>query len=316
MTRHKIGFWYRLTAALVKPFLYTIAKREWHGTENLPTEGGYLTVVNHNSPLDPLSYAHFQYNTGRVPRFLAKEKLFRIPVVRTILRGTGQIPVYRNSTDAAEAFRAAVDAVHDGECVAVYPEGTLTRDPELWPMEGKSGAARMALLTGSPVIPVAQWGAQRIAPPYAKGRKRGEPKFRLFPRATLRVAAGPPVDLSDLQGEESTPDVLRTVTERIMAALTAQLEVLRDESAPVQRYSPRAAGAARLAERRNAGSSATGPDDADDADVAETDAEGSGAEAPEAVDTTETGETAREAEPPPARGTRNANSTRKGETTR
>ena len=58
--------------------------------------------------------------------------------------------------------------MRDGECVVVYPEGTLTRDPDLWPMTGKSGAARIALETGCPVIPVGQWGAQELLPPYAK----------------------------------------------------------------------------------------------------------------------------------------------------
>ena len=111
----------------------------------------------------------------------------------SILRGTGQIPVYRESTNALDAFRAAVDAIEQGECVAFYPEGTLTRDPDMWPMAGKTGAARVALLTKAPVIPVAQWGANLAMPPYAK-----EKKVRLFPRKTLKVhgrTAGGPLRL-------------------------------------------------------------------------------------------------------------------------
>ncbi|GAA4952343.1 hypothetical protein GCM10023238_18410 [Streptomyces heliomycini] len=84
------------------------------------------------------------------------------------MRGTGQIPVYRESTDALSAFRPAIDAVERGECVAFYPEGTLTRDPDGWPMTGKTGAARVALQTKCPVIPVAQWGANELLPPYAR----------------------------------------------------------------------------------------------------------------------------------------------------
>ena len=144
--------------------------------------------MNHNSYLDPFAYAHFQYNTGRVPRFLAKAALFKKGFVGACMRGTGQIPVYRETTDALSAFRAAVDAVERGECVAFYPEGTLTRDPDQWPMTGKTGAARVALLTKCPVIPVAQWGANELLPPYAK-------KPSLFPRKTHHVLAGPPVDL-------------------------------------------------------------------------------------------------------------------------
>ncbi|HEY3478139.1 MAG TPA: lysophospholipid acyltransferase family protein, partial [Streptomyces sp.] len=190
----------------------------------------------HNSYLDPLSYGHFQYNSGRVPRFLAKAALFKPFFIGTMLRGTGQIPVYRESTDAANAFRAAVDAINSGECVVFYPEGTLTREPELWPMVGKTGIARVALLTKAPVIPVAQWGAHEAVPPYAK-----EKKVRLLPRKTLRVLAGPPVDLDEFYGQEPTPEVLRQITEKVMLQIAAQLAELRGEPAPPALFNPRAA---------------------------------------------------------------------------
>ncbi|MDT0341178.1 lysophospholipid acyltransferase family protein [Streptomyces litchfieldiae] len=231
MSRRKIGFWYRLAAFLVKPPLLVLFRRDWRGMEHIPAEGGFITAVNHNSYLDPLSYAHFQYNTGRVPRFLAKVSLFNTGMVGCFMRGTGQIPVYRNSSDAADAFRAAVAAVHAGECVAFYPEGTLTRDPALWPMEGKTGAARVALLTRAPVIPVAQWGAHEAMPPYAKKKR-----LRLLPRKTLTVVAGPPVDLGEFYGKEPTTEVLREVTDTIMDAITALLADLRNEPVPAERY--------------------------------------------------------------------------------
>ncbi|SPE58424.1 1-acyl-sn-glycerol-3-phosphate acyltransferase [Streptomyces netropsis] len=251
MSRHRIGFWYRFTAVLAKPPLVVLFKRDWRGMEHIPADGGFITAVNHNSYLDPLSYAHFQYNTGRVPRFLAKAALFRTTFVGTLLHGTGQIPVYRETTDAATAFRAAVDAINKGECVAFYPEGTLTRDPEMWPMEGKTGAARVALLTKAPVIPVAQWGANEAMPPYAK-----EKKLRLFPRKTLRVAAGPPVDLSAYYGKEPTAEVLREATEKIMAAITELLAELRGEPAPAEPYNhKRARAAARRTPQQTQGDS-------------------------------------------------------------
>ncbi|MFD6529208.1 lysophospholipid acyltransferase family protein [Streptomyces sp. NPDC060184] len=244
MSRRRIGFWYRLAAVMAKPPLVVLFKRDWRGMEHIPADGGFITAVNHNSYLDPLSYGHFQYNTGRVPRFLAKAALFRAPFVGMMLRGTGQIPVYRETTDALNAFRAAVAAIEDGECVAFYPEGTLTRDPEMWPMNGKTGAARVALMTRAPVIPVAQWGANLAMPPYAK-----ENKYRFFPRKTLRVQAGPPVDLSRFYGSEPTPEVLREVTEVIMAAITEQLETVRGEKAPAEPYDHRKA---RANQRRRA----------------------------------------------------------------
>ncbi|WP_411143651.1 lysophospholipid acyltransferase family protein [Streptomyces sp. x-80] len=234
MSRRRIGFWYRLAAVICKPPLLVLFKRDWQGMEHIPADGGFITAVNHNSYLDPLSYAHYQYNTGRVPRFLAKAGLFKGGFVGLMMRGTGQIPVYRESTDAAVAFRAAVDAIDKGECVAFYPEGTLTRDPEMWPMQGKTGAARVALLTKAPVIPVAQWGANDVMPPYAK-----EKKLRLFPRRTLRVKAGPPVDLSAFHDQEPTAEVLRAVTDTIMAAVTAQLAEVRGEPAPAEPYDHR-----------------------------------------------------------------------------
>ncbi|MFE7662972.1 lysophospholipid acyltransferase family protein [Streptomyces celluloflavus] len=234
MSRRRIGFWYRLAAVICKPPLLVLFKRDWQGMEHIPADGGFITAVNHNSYLDPLSYAHYQYNTGRVPRFLAKAGLFKGSFVGLMMRGTGQIPVYRETTDAAVAFRAAVAAIDKGECVAFYPEGTLTRDPEMWPMQGKTGAARVALLTKAPVIPVAQWGANDVMPPYAK-----EKKLRLFPRKTLRVKAGPPVDLSAFYGQEPTAEVLRAVTDTIMAAVTAQLAEVRGEPVPAEPYDHR-----------------------------------------------------------------------------
>nr|WP_206324152.1 lysophospholipid acyltransferase family protein [Streptomyces sp. HNM0574] len=237
-----------MAAVLAKPPLIVLFKRDWRGTEHIPADGGFITVVNHNSYLDPLSYAHYQYNTGRVPRFLAKVGLFRDGFVGAVMRGTGQIPVYRESADAVGAFRAAVDAIERGECVAFYPEGTLTRDPEMWPMEGKTGAARVALLTRAPVIPVAQWGANHAMPPYAKRKK-----IRLLPRKTLTVQAGPPVDLSEFYDQEPTAAVLREVTDRIMDAITAQLADVRGEEPPAERYDHRRAVAAK---RQRAGGTA------------------------------------------------------------
>ncbi|GAA2651539.1 lysophospholipid acyltransferase family protein [Streptomyces lunalinharesii] len=231
MSRRRIGFWYRTAAVICKPPLLVLFKRDWRGMEHIPADGGFITAVNHNSYLDPLSYAHYQYNTGRVPRFLAKAGLFKSGFVGMMMRGTGQIPVYRETTDAATAFRAAVNAIEKGECVAFYPEGTLTRDPKMWPMQGKTGAARVALLTKAPVIPVAQWGANEAMPPYAK-----EHKLQLFPRKTLRVQAGPPVDLSEFYGQEPTAEVLRAITEKIMAAITDELAGIRGERAPAEPF--------------------------------------------------------------------------------
>ncbi|WP_328916438.1 MULTISPECIES: lysophospholipid acyltransferase family protein [unclassified Streptomyces] len=232
MSRRRIGFWYRLAAVIAKPPLIVLLKRDWRGMEHIPAEGGFLTAVNHNSHLDPFAYAHFQYNTGRIPRFLAKASLFTPFFIGRVMRGTGQIPVFRATADAAAAFRAAVEGVNRGECVVFYPEGTITRDPDQWPMVSKTGVARVALLTKAPVIPVAQWGANEVLPPYSK---RPHP----FPRKTHHVLVGPPVDLSAYYGLEPTAEVLRAVTETIMAAVTNLLSEVRGEPAPAALYDPR-----------------------------------------------------------------------------
>ncbi|MFJ9952705.1 lysophospholipid acyltransferase family protein [Kitasatospora sp. NPDC091207] len=249
------GIWYRFAAVLVKPVTTALVKPDWRGWEHLPKDRGFIAAVNHNSIIDPVVYAHWQYNSGRPPRILGKSSLFSVPFIGFMLRKTGQIPVFRESTDAAQAFRAAIDAVNSGQCVQFYPEGTLTRDPDLWPMTGKSGVARVALMTGAPVIPVAHWGAHEIIPPYGRGAS-GKGRFNLFPRHRVTVAAGPAVDLSKYQGQELTAQVLRDATEDIMQAITAVLAGIRGEEPPAERYDMRAAArdraAAAAAERQRA----------------------------------------------------------------
>ena len=230
-----VPFAYRFVVRIVRPLLMVLTKRDWRGAENLPTTGGFVACPNHLSHVDPFIFAHFMLDNGHPPYFLGKEGVFRVPVVGAILRGAEQIPVYRNTGQAADAFRAAVAAVNSGKCVGVYPEGTLTRDPDLWPMVGKTGAARIALATRCPVIPVAQWGPADLLAPYAK-------RLRLFPRKTMHVVAGPPVDLSDLYDKPVTATLLREATDRIMVAITRELEELRGGPAPVERFDSRKHG--------------------------------------------------------------------------
>ena len=228
-----------LCVSVLRPLLMALTKRDWRGGENIPRDGGCVLAVNHVSEFDPVPYAHFVYDHGRLPRFLGKAEVFAVPVVGRILRSAGQIPVYRKSTDASKAFSAAVAAVERGEAVVVYPEGTISRDPGLWPMVGKSGAARIALTTGRPVIPCAQWGPQEILAPYAR-------RPRLLPRKLMRISAGPAVDLGDLADLGVTHESLRDATARIMAAITVLLEEIRGETAPVERFDPRVAGVAEI----------------------------------------------------------------------
>jgi 1-acyl-sn-glycerol-3-phosphate acyltransferase len=226
---------YRLAVVLVRPLMTALTHRVWRGAEHLPTSGGFVVAANHTSHVDPLVLAHFLYDSGHPPYYLTKEALFRVPGVGAMVRGAGQIPVYRNTTHAAEAFSAAVAAVEEGKCVVVYPEATITRDPGLWPMTGKTGAARVALTTGCPLIPVAQWGAHELLGPYEK-------LPRLFPRTSVHVVAGPPVGLDDLRGRPLDGAVLAEASGRLLDAVTRLLEGLRGERAPQVRFDARAHG--------------------------------------------------------------------------
>jgi 1-acyl-sn-glycerol-3-phosphate acyltransferase len=234
MREHK-GIGFTIGVLLLKPLLWTFTRHRWVDGTKLPETGGAVVVANHVSHLDPVTFAHFMWDHGRLPRFLAKAALFDVRVLGWLLRDMGQIPVHRESTDASAAFSSAVRAVEDGQAVIVYPEGTLTRDPDLWPMVGRTGAARIALQTGAPVVPVAQWGAQQILYPYAT-------KPHLFPPTRIQMKVGDPVDLEDLRAQPVTPATIHAATDRIMAAITALLEDLRGEQAPAVRYDPRAAG--------------------------------------------------------------------------
>ncbi|MFC7648291.1 lysophospholipid acyltransferase family protein [Streptosporangium lutulentum] len=200
-------------------------QKDWRRSDRLPKTGGIILVTNHLSWLDPILIAHYLYNNGRWPTILAKSGLFSVPVLGHMVRELQAIPVYRGSADAARSLEESERRIAGGACVMFYPEGTCTRDPEFWPMEGKTGAARLALATGAPVIPVAHWGAQRILP---YGSKRPS----LLPRKTFHVLTGPPVDLSKYEGRSPQADVLRDATADIMAAITLQLAELRGEKAP------------------------------------------------------------------------------------
>jgi 1-acyl-sn-glycerol-3-phosphate acyltransferase len=223
--RVRVGFWYRLVIVVVKPPLRMFTRRDWHGVENLPEHGGFIAVANHVSEVDPLMVGEFLIDAGRPPRFLAKKELFRTAPLKWILRGAKQIPVDRNSADASKALAAAVEALERGECIFIYPEGSATRDPALWPMKARTGVARLALLSGAPVVPIAQWGPQAILPYKARRPK-------LLPRTTTQVLAGPPVDLAAYLGRPVTGELLREVTDVVMHRVADLLAQLRHEAAP------------------------------------------------------------------------------------
>src|SRR5215472_5946777 len=201
--------WRRGTQVVLPPIIKGVMKRDWHGQEHIPRTGGVIIAPNHLSYADWAAVALFTHQAGRYPIFLIKSPVFDVKVIGPFLRACGQIPVHRGQTDAALVLKDAEQSLRDGRCLIVYPEGTATRDPALWPMVAKTGVARLALATGAPVIPVAHWGAQIILP-------YGSFKPRVIPRRTVRLLAGPPVDLSEFEGRPLDSATLRSATDKIM----------------------------------------------------------------------------------------------------
>ena len=221
------GRWIWLTVVLVKPINTAFFKRRWRGREHVPPTGGVVLVANHVSQADWITMAEFVWDSGRIPRFLIKDSLFRVRGVSRLLSGAKQIPVSRGTAAARNSLEEAEAALDRGEAVCIYPEGTVTRDPGFWPMQARTGVARLALATDAPVVPVCNWGPQHAVDVEHK-------KVRPFPRHEAWCVAGPPVDLSAYRGRPLTADLLREVTDVIMAAVRDQLAGVRGETPPAE----------------------------------------------------------------------------------
>lgn len=183
--------------------------------------------MNHVSHLDPAVDAVFVHQNMRVPRFLAKDSLTRVPIFGRILVGAGSIPVARGTSSAGDSLRAAHRALQEGKVIVIYPEGTITKDPEFWPKRSYPGVARLALENDVPVLPCARWGTQQVWNGYTK-------KFRPLPRKTVVHTVGEPVDLSAYRGLPQTPELLREVTDLLMGEVTTLLSEIRDEQPPAK----------------------------------------------------------------------------------
>jgi len=230
VTLRELGPWYAFAAVVLRPWTTLRTRPDVRGLEHVPSTGGVVLAANHLSTADPVVLADVVLHGLRRPaRFLAKSTLFRGGgLVARVLRGAGQIPVHRGTTDASQALGAAVAALDAGECIVLYPEGTVTRDPELWPMVAKTGVARLALLSGAPVVPVGQWGAHRL-------------RLAGLRRVPVQVVVGPPVDLTAYRDRALTAEVLRAATDDVMAAVTGLVAGLRGEQPPARPHDPRTA---------------------------------------------------------------------------
>lgn len=230
---HPLGTnnYFRFVSWVLIPILNLITKRDWRGMTNIPAVGPVIVISNHISYADPLIFTHFLFKNGRAPRFLGKASVFEIPVIGKIIAGSGQIPVERETALAANSLNHALAFLTAGHCLGVYPEGTLTRDQNYWPMVGKTGLARLAIISKAPVIPCVQWGAQEILPAYRKIPK-------IWRRTPITVIAGAPLDFSPWYGKEDDQAALAQASSYVMDTLTHMLEQIRGEKAPTVRFDP------------------------------------------------------------------------------
>ena len=224
---------YRAALRAVRFLLHLVTRRTQAGDDHLPPAGPVIVVGNHVSLADAFVLAAAVARRGRRIRMLGAAGLFRAPVLGRLLRAFGFVPVDRRGSDPASALAPARAALEAGQCVGLYPEGGITRDPELWPGGGKTGVVRLALDTGAPVVPLAQWGTHRVVGPTGtRWRSLLSPLTR--PRVDVRL--GPPLDLRALLGadraDRASAAQLRAGADLVMDALVAELEVLRRQPAP------------------------------------------------------------------------------------
>ena len=213
----------------------TATKMSVRGREHLPPAGtGIIVAAYHANHLDPILVGLALKRNGRMPHFLAKSTLFT-GVLGKILKTIGQIPVLRASASAGDSLEYAKDALANGQTVVIYPEGTLTKDPELWPQHFKTGTARLALETGVPIIPVAHWGLNTI---YPRGQKKF--RFRPFSHDTV-VAFGPAIDYSDLWDQRDEKKTMGDLSQRVKNTVAAMVAELSGRELP-QRFMSKETG--------------------------------------------------------------------------
>lgn len=217
-------------AAIVRPANMLLMRRDWKGQENLP-DTGMILVANHISDLDPLYVGHMVYSTGRLPHFLAKKELFELPAVGKLITSMKQIPVDRAGR-SIDSLKMAEEVLARDGVIIIYPEGTTTKDPDMWPQIGRLGMIRLALTTGAPVIPVGQWGVHETLP-------KGDKLPKLFPRRTSAIRVGTESDLEWLRTmEQPGQRDLTDATEQVMSEITDLMAPLREGTPPETRYNP------------------------------------------------------------------------------
>ena len=235
--------WLTFCQVVMYPLAFLLGRKRIQGLEKIQVKGGYLLVANHVSHLDPLYDSVVVRKAGRVPRFLAKASLWKVPVLGRALAASDQIPVERGGAGAGQAsLELATDALRRGRVVLIYPEGTVTRDPDRWPMKPRAGIGALALAGDFPVIPMAHWGTNQVYDSYSPGRK-----LHLLPRKDIHLVFGDPIDLTELRARPVDARSTRDASLLIMTVVRGMVAEIRGETPPTEFFDQKKAE--RLAKR-------------------------------------------------------------------
>jgi 1-acyl-sn-glycerol-3-phosphate acyltransferase len=207
---------------------------ERRGAQTLPP-GGVIVIANHTSLADGVFLALVGQRLGRPLRLLGTAGIIDAPVLKRLFKHLGFIAVHRSSSNPASALEPAAEALRAGEAIALYPEGRITRNSKQWPERAKTGAVRLALLTGAPIVPVASVGIDQVM-----GRRKHKMLFQLIKnlvkRPRVRIQVGDPIDVRKIIGigptTEATIDEVRLATDEVSRRLIGMLETMRGEQAP------------------------------------------------------------------------------------
>lgn len=209
----ELGTTWKAASAAVGAAIRLIFRVRFVDGHNVPTEGAAIVAPNHISPLDPIVIALYPASLGRKTRFLSGTEFFAMRWVGKGLRALDQIPLRRGANDF-EALQAAVDVAKEGGLVGLFPEGKINNTPDL--LRGRRGAARIAVASGAPLLPVGIWGPQVRYP-------GGGWKFRKPWRPDVVVVFGEPIPVDP--AATSAREILAITNE-----LMARIEELRDHA--------------------------------------------------------------------------------------
>lgn len=197
--------WYRGLRIFFRILFSTLWPLRVRGVENVPREGAAIIVCNHLSMVDPFVVG---YGANRLVSFMAKEELFRVPIVGFVIRKVGAFPVDRSRRDPA-SLRIALTVLKDGELLGMFPEGTRSATGDM--QELRAGAARLAARTRTPIIPAAVYNTDHALPP-----------GKLIRPARISLTFGSPFELTELYDRNEKGDGM----ERSLALIKEKIEAL------------------------------------------------------------------------------------------